>query len=143
MYFITDVINESDCSFHCNFDPQLSVLNLHWNLSAKVEDLIDYGLITGFHVTMERLGGDNEIMTYHMNNESLTSNMSFEPNQWYMLIGRVLSEGNKIYVPQLFYTYFKTPEAAIGKTMQLLAMYDYNCSYILLFVFTNLNLMNL
>ena len=62
--------------------------------------------ISGFQVSTE---DDNNITTYLMETRNLTVNMTLQPNQWYLLIGKIVTEDNDTWGPELLYEHFQIP----------------------------------
>ena len=113
---ITDDLNiTSRYTFQSHFDCELSILYLYWNLSPKAKNMLNNHFITGFQVTLQQLGDDNNnITTLHMNSTNLTLSISVKPNEYYLLIGRILLVDNMIYRTEPSYSYFKV-SPVVGK----------------------------
>ena len=118
-FVVTDDIikSTSDYTFHCkcdfNADPSIYVLHLYWNLSDKVQHMLNSHFITGFQFTMEQIGIDDDVTTYYMKDTNLTLNLSLKPNEWYLLVGTILLVGNEgRYRPEPFYIFFRTSRPA-------------------------------
>ena len=107
----TDDITASDYIFKFDIVTDLnSTLHFYWNLSKKAENMMDSQFITKFEVTVKQLSNDTFIVTNLMENRNLTLNVTLEPNQWYLVIGRILTEDNNdTWGPEPVYEYFQTP----------------------------------
>ena len=46
--------------------------------------------------------------------KNLSLKVILEPNQWYLIIGRILTEDNDTWGPEPVYKYFETPGIAIA-----------------------------
>ena len=112
--------SDYELQFYHDWSPVESMLYFHWSLSEKAEDMLFVRFITGFHVTLEQHIDNDNNLTMHfkesknltlnetMENGDLIVNITLEPNQWYLLIGRILTEDD-IWGPETVYKYFKTP----------------------------------
>ena len=122
--FTADNITRSDyeLEFYYDWNPVESMLYFHWNLSMRAENMMNIHFITGFHIIIEQQvdHGSNSTMYFKENknltlnktmaNKDLIVNVTLEPNQWYLLIGRILTEDDS-WGPEKVYKYFKTPAA--------------------------------
>ena len=97
------------------------MLYFHWQLSEKAEHMMFSQFIIGFHVAIEMLQPDyhsnltthsmetkNSSFNVTMESTSLAvRNITLEPNQRYLLIGRILTEDNDTWGPEAVYKYFE------------------------------------
>ena len=91
-------------------NPKLSVLHFHWDLSNNAEYMMASHFITGFLITIEQLKCSNNTTTTHpMETKNLTLNVTLQPSQWYLLVGRILTKDTDTWGPEPVYKYFKTP----------------------------------
>lgn len=118
-FVVTDDIirSNSDYTFHCtcdfNADLSIYVLRLYWNLSDKVQRMLNSRFVTGFQFTMEQIGVNDDVTTYFMNDTNYTLRLSLKPNECYLLVGRILLVGNEErYGPEPFYIPFRTSGTA-------------------------------
>ena len=84
--------------------------------------MMNIHFITGFHISIEQQvdHGNNSTMYFKenknltlnktMENKDLIVNVTLEPNQWYLLIGRILTDDDR-WGPEKVYKYFKAPAA--------------------------------
>ena len=114
--------SDYELEFYYDWSPVESMSYFHWQLSEKAENMIFVQFITGFHVILEQqLDNNNNNLTMRfkenknltlnetMENKDLIVNITLEPNQWYLLIGRMLTEDDDTWGPEAVYKYFKTP----------------------------------
>ena len=110
-YYYTGDITSSDYELEIYYDqnsnPKISLLQFHWNLSEKAENLLSIQFIVKFKITIEQQL-DGNITTFFMENKSLTLNEPLKFNQWYLVIGRIITEDNDTWKPEPVYKYFKT-----------------------------------
>lgn len=125
MYIHIGNITRSDYELEFYYDERLSpkdfTLYFHWSLSKNAEALMTNRFIIGFHIIIEcQLDYGNNLTTHlvksknltlneTMENEDLTLNITLEPNQWYLLIGKILTADSDTWGPEAVYKYFKTP----------------------------------
>ena len=100
-------ITRNDYELEFYYDPEVSTLQLCWNLSRKAEHMVDSQFITGFEIIVERVSGNNTI--YRSLTKKLTLNITLEPNQCYLIIGRILTKDISTWGPEPVYEYFQTP----------------------------------
>ena len=67
---------------------------------------MDSQFITGFMINIET--GNDTIYTTSLL-KHLVLNITLEPNQWYLIIGRILTVDNDTWGPEPIYKYFQTP----------------------------------
>ena len=71
---------------------------------------MDSQFITGFKITVEQQEPGNDTIIYTTSlTKNLTLNITLEPHQWYLIIGRILTEDNDTWGPEPVYKYFQTP----------------------------------
>ena len=104
----TDDITASDYIFDIDTDLN-STLRFYWNLSNKAENMMDSQFITGFEVTVKQLSNDTFFVINLMKNQNESLNITLESNQWYLIIGRILTVDNDTWGPEPIYKYFETP----------------------------------
>ena len=109
-YVYLDDITENDYSFKFENGTELnSTLHYYWSLSEKAKNMMDSQFITGFKVIVKQLSNDTILITDVTENQNETLNINLEPSQWYLIIGRMLTEDNDTWGPQPIYKYFETP----------------------------------
>ena len=103
-------INDYKLEFYYdgNLNPEVSTLHFYWNLSRKAEHIMDNQFITGFKIVIEHEPKNDTISTISLT-QNLILNIILEPNQWYLIIGRILTEDNDTWGPEPVYEYFQTP----------------------------------
>lgn len=115
-------ITRSDYELEFYWNPVESMIYFHWLLSKKAYNMMSSQFIIGFHViivmlqpdghsnlTMHFMEGRNLFLNVTMENTNLTvTNITFKPNQRYLLIGRILTEDNDTWRPEDVYKYFET-----------------------------------
>ena len=104
----TDDITASDYIFDIDTDLN-STLHFYWNLSNKAENMMDSQFISGFEVTVKQLSNDTFFVINLMKNQNESLNITLESNQWYLIIGRILTVDNDTWGPETIYKYFETP----------------------------------
>jgi len=105
-------IAKSDYNLSFSYDRnKLHTLHFYWSLSRKTENMMDSQFISGFQVSIKQLADGDNITTYLMTTRNLTVNMTLQPNQWYLLIGKILTEDNDTWGPELIYEHFQTAGA--------------------------------
>ena len=105
-----DDITKNDYSFKLENGIELnSTLHFYWSLSEKAKNLMDSQFITGFEVTVKQLSNDTILTTDILENQNETLNITLEPSQWYLIIGRMLTEDNDTWGPEPIYKYFESP----------------------------------
>ena len=114
MCYITGDITRSDYELKVDYNRTLnlndSLLHFNWHLSEKAENMLKSHFITKFEMTLVGyLNGSNNItILRYMNSTNLTWNVTLKSNQWYIIIGRILTEDNDSWGPEPVYRYFNT-----------------------------------
>ena len=117
--------NDYELEFYYNRSLVEYTLYFHWLLSEKAVNMMSSQFITGFHVTIEILQPDyhNNLTSHSMETKNLSlnvtmettsiavMNITLEPNQRYLLIGRILTKDNNTWRPEAVHMYFEIPVA--------------------------------
>ena len=70
--------------------------------------MMDSQFITGFKISIGQELSNDTICTTSLTKNS-TLNVTLEPSQWYLIIGRMLTEDNDTWGPEPIYKYFESP----------------------------------
>ena len=112
MYNYSGDITRNDYELEFYYDgnvaPEVSTLQFFWNLSRKAEHIMDSQFITGFKIIVEQHEHGNDTICTTTLTKKLTLNITLEPHQWYLIIGRILTKDNDTWGPEPVYEYFQT-----------------------------------
>lgn len=117
IHYIGDIMrNDYELEFYYDgkLNSKISMISFYWILSKKAETMMATQFITGFQITIEQqLDSSNNLtkkltLNQTMETKDLTVNITLESNQWYLLIGRILTVDKDTWGPEVVYKYFET-----------------------------------